>query len=106
RKAGGKDWTEEIVLELSEAVRQGADGIHHDLLRLSRPWGLALDRITAPVLLWHGEADTLMPLAPVRAFAALIPGCEAHFVPEAGPLLLMSPEVAPQILSRLLSAGS
>lgn len=52
---------------------------------------------------WHGEADTLMPITPARGFAKLIPGCETHFIQDAGHLLLESEEAGSQIVARLLS---
>ncbi len=52
--------------------------------------------------MWHGESDNLMPIAPAKEFAKLIPDCESHFIPEAGHLLLESDEIGSNILENLL----
>jgi pimeloyl-ACP methyl ester carboxylesterase len=76
------------------------------MLLVSRPWQLDPSKITVPVLIWHGEADTLIPIVAVREFAKLIPGCESRFIPRAGHLLFESEEVGSQIVSRLLSTNA
>ena len=43
-----------------------------------------MQEIRAPVLLWHGEADALVPVGMGRHIAALIPKCRTTFVPDAG----------------------
>ncbi|MDX1252869.1 MAG: alpha/beta hydrolase [Gammaproteobacteria bacterium] len=97
---------EQLVLHLQEAFRQGIDGAYRDALLLSQPWRLDLSKITVPVFLWHGESDTLVPIAPAREFAKLIPNCESHFIPGAGHLLLESEDIGSQIVARLLSVNA
>lgn len=102
----GKSRKEDLMLHLKEAFRQGRDGAYRDMLLVSRPWRLDLNKLTVPVFMWHGEADTLMPIAPARGFAKLIPNCESHFIPGAGHLLLESEDVGSQIVARLLSVNA
>lgn len=102
----GKSGKEDLMLHFKEAFRQGSDGTYRDMLLVSRPWRLDLNKITVPVFMWHGEADNLMPIAPARGFAKLIPGCETHFIPDAGHLLLESEEIGSQIVARLLSVNA
>lgn len=99
----GKSRQEDFMLHCKEAFRQGSDG---DMLLVSRPWQLDLNTLTVPVFMWHGEADTLMPITPARGFAKLIPGCKTHFIPGAGHLLLESEEIGAQIVARLLSVNA
>jgi alpha-beta hydrolase superfamily lysophospholipase len=43
-----------------EAFRAGGRGYAEDVSALARPWGFALGQIHVPVLLWHGDADTVI----------------------------------------------
>jgi pimeloyl-ACP methyl ester carboxylesterase len=95
-----------FVLHIKEAFRQGGNGHFVDSLLVSRPWGYNFNEIVVPVFMWHGEKDTLMPIAPAKEFAKLLSNCESYFLPDAGHLLLESDEVGSQILSRLLSITS
>ncbi|TAN03432.1 MAG: alpha/beta hydrolase [Rhodanobacteraceae bacterium] len=97
---------ENMRLILQEAFRQGGDGPYRDLLLVSRPWHLDLGRLTAPVFMWHGTADTNVPISTAREFSKLIPGCETHFIPDAGHQLLGSAEVRSQIVARLLASNA
>jgi pimeloyl-ACP methyl ester carboxylesterase len=95
-----------MLKSLQEAYRQGGDGAYHDLRLVGRDWKLDLGKIEIPVFLWHGTADILVPVSTARGLARLIPGCEAHFIPDAGHLLLGSEAVASQMISRMLAAGA
>jgi pimeloyl-ACP methyl ester carboxylesterase len=64
-----------------------------------------VNKIAVPVFMWHGTEDTLMPIAFAREFSKLIPGCEPHFIPGAGHLLLANEEVRSQIIASMLSVG-
>ncbi|MCW8806551.1 MAG: alpha/beta hydrolase, partial [Rhodanobacter sp.] len=84
------DWDQRMLLarrddtstavHVKEAFRQGGAGSYHDMMLVSHAWGLDLTSNTVPVFLWHGTADTLVPVSSARAFARAIPGCEAHFI--------------------------
>jgi pimeloyl-ACP methyl ester carboxylesterase len=91
-------------LQLSEAFRQGPAGAYHDMMRVSHAWGFNYEVLKVPVFLWHGTADTLMPVSPARAFAKQIPGCEAHFIEDAGHMLLADEDVASRMMQRIVSA--
>lgn len=96
--AGSRDIGDLFLRELGEAFRQGHGGVLADFLLAARPWGFDYAKLTMPILLWHGEADTLVPVEPVRALVPLLPGCSAHFLPEAGHLLLEDEDVGRSIL--------
>jgi pimeloyl-ACP methyl ester carboxylesterase len=95
-----------LIKHAKEAFRQGVDGAYCDMMLVSHPWHLDLDKITVPVFMWHGTADTLMPVSSARAFSKLIPGCETHFIPNAGHQLLGSEEIRSQMIERMLSVGT
>ena len=84
-----------------EAFRQGGRATAYEFTLLTRPWGFRLDEIEAPVHLWHGEQDAIIPVQLARRTAAAIPRCQATFVPDAGHLVLI--DHAGAILDTLLS---
>lgn len=86
-----------------EAFRQGSAGVYHDMMLVSHAWGLDLETNTVPVFLWHGTADTLLPVSSARTFAQLIPGCEAHFIQDAGHMLLANKDVSSEMMGRIAS---
>ena len=57
-----------------EGFKQGIDGYARDIWQQGRPWTWDLGAITAPVLVYHGDADTLGPPAHGRHTAELTGG--------------------------------
>ena len=95
---------EKLFLQhLIEAYKQGSDAHYIDTLLISRLWGFETNNISVPIFMWHGECDTLMPIAPAKEFAKLLPNCECHFIPGAGHLLLESDEIGAKIVEKILS---
>jgi pimeloyl-ACP methyl ester carboxylesterase len=70
-----------------EAFRQGAAGVAEDYRIYGEPWGFDPGEIRIPVSLWHGDADSLVPLRHAELLAERIPGATLHVVPGAGHLL-------------------
>ena len=52
-----RDRTLPFFAAVSEAFRQGTDGIRWELIDTWLPWGFRLDGIQCPVRIWHGEQD-------------------------------------------------
>lgn len=100
-----KNRGENLLVQLQEAYRQGSTGAYCDIRLVGRDWGLDLNTVKVPVFLWHGVADDLVPVSTAHGLANLIPGCEAHFIPNAGHLLLGNTEVASQMAGRMLAVG-
>ncbi len=98
-KANGK--IEIFLAHIREAYRNGYFGAYSDMLLLAKPWKIDFQSLSVPIIMWHGEADTLMPITPAKAFSKILPGCECHFIKDAGHLLLESEEFSRQIISRL-----
>lgn len=71
---------------LKQALSPGVDGTLRDYRLLRRPhWPLS--GLRAPVLIWHGERDELLPFNHAERLAALVPGAHlytlegGHFLP-------------------------
>lgn len=71
-----------------EAVRHGGAGTVDDYRALAADWGFDPATITAPVTLWHGGDDDLVPIAHARRLAYLIPAARYEVVRGAGHFLL------------------
>jgi pimeloyl-ACP methyl ester carboxylesterase len=88
---------------MREALRPGNAGWRDDDLAFDRSWGFAVEEISVPVLLWHGEQDLFVPFAHGQWLAARIPNVEAHLTAEDGHLTLLQrriPEVHAWLLER------
>ncbi len=48
--------------DVAEAFKQGTKGVVYDISILQQAWGFSLDKIHLPVQIWHGAADTIVPL--------------------------------------------
>jgi pimeloyl-ACP methyl ester carboxylesterase len=73
-----------LIASSTEALRGGVRGAATDGLLYGRPWGFSLKDIRAPVFLWHGEKDVVVPATMGHYLADNIPGCKAWFYPEDG----------------------
>lgn len=73
-----------ISTSLREAVRQGADGVLHEMGLYTQPWGFDLADITLPIQLWHGTADETVPILHGRTLAKMIPECELRSIDGEG----------------------
>jgi pimeloyl-ACP methyl ester carboxylesterase len=73
-----------IITSIREALRGGAAPVILDMRNYAQPWGFHPHEIGARVHLWHGEADTTVPVSIGRYLAARLPNCEARFLPGEG----------------------
>lgn len=71
------------VHALAAATERGVRGIVDDYLVCTRPWGFAPSAITAPVHVWHGGRDRLVPAGHAAQLAAAVPRGEASIEPDA-----------------------
>jgi pimeloyl-ACP methyl ester carboxylesterase len=88
------------VDDLREGLRNGARGYVHDIELLARPWGFPVEAIRVPVQLWHGDADTVIPLHHGEYLASVIPGATLRVCPGEGHMVLWS-----HLQEILLAAG-
>jgi pimeloyl-ACP methyl ester carboxylesterase len=77
----------QIIREsVSESCANGVGGWVDDDLAILRPWGFDVAEISAPVLVWYGSADVLVPRAHGEWLAANVPGCAVKIDDESGHL--------------------
>ncbi|MCU0935798.1 MAG: alpha/beta hydrolase [Gammaproteobacteria bacterium] len=73
-----------LLAAFREGARNGGAPLAGDLALLARPWDFPLDGVQAPVDLWHGEADRIVPPEMGHYVASRLKGCRARFLPDEG----------------------
>ncbi|MHA1241754.1 MAG: alpha/beta fold hydrolase [Promethearchaeota archaeon] len=75
-----------FIKESAEAFRQGSKGAYYEGKIYARSWGFNLEDISPKlkVYIWHGDADTSVPIAMGRGMCKIIPNCEGKFYPGEG----------------------
>jgi pimeloyl-ACP methyl ester carboxylesterase len=77
-----------MVDALLEALRPGPRGAQYEAWLYQQPWDFRLEGITMDVHLWHGEADTMIPVIMGRYVAEKIPNCHSTFYEGEGHISL------------------
>ena len=72
-----------------ESGRQGGRGPTQDY-RALKDWGFALAEVAAPVDLWQGDADELVPMEHAEDLAAGVPNATLHRCPGEGHLVMVT----------------
>ncbi len=91
---------EQLAGSFRHAGSQGHVGWLHDDLALVAPWGFSVADVTAPVAVWHGTEDTMVPFAHATWLVAHVPGAQPHLMTGEGHLSLRArmPEVLDDLL--------
>ncbi|MEX2238979.1 MAG: alpha/beta hydrolase [Dehalococcoidia bacterium] len=92
------------IQTFKEAFRQGSRGSAHDLVLYARPWGFRPEDVSTKVHLWHGEADTIVPVGMGRYEAGAFRDCHSTFVSDAGHFMVV--DLIGDILDRLFAPTS
>jgi pimeloyl-ACP methyl ester carboxylesterase len=79
-----EEFRQALIASSTEALRHGVRAAATEGLLYARPWGFSLKEIQAPVFLWHGEMDVVVPPTMGHYLADTIPGCRAEFPPNDG----------------------
>jgi len=87
-----------------EALRLGFWGWFDDDMAFLGPWGFELDAIKAPVFIWQGGHDRMVPFAHGEWLAAHVPSARARLLPEHGHLSL-AVDSFPWIVDDLIAEG-
>lgn len=91
-----------LAEDLAEATRQGVRGAAHETALIAKPWGFKLSDIRTPVHLWHGTADTMVPVAMGQLLASAIPDCRPTWLSGEGHFLVF--DRLPEILDAAMRA--
>jgi pimeloyl-ACP methyl ester carboxylesterase len=78
------DFLHMLLTSFREGVRVSARGASSDARIYGEPWPFALHEIKVPVRIWHGQADTQVPVSIGRHYAAHIPTAKGTFPEEEG----------------------
>jgi pimeloyl-ACP methyl ester carboxylesterase len=79
---------ERMISKTVEAYRQGTRGPAHDFNLYAKPWGFNPNEISEElkVFIFHGEADSTVPIPIMQAMSEQIPNCESKIFPNEGHL--------------------
>ena len=69
---------------IADALRNGTEGVRDDMRLIASPWGFEPEPSDVPVVIWHGEADTNVPVAAAKWLAARLPNATLELVPDGG----------------------
>jgi pimeloyl-ACP methyl ester carboxylesterase len=70
----------------TQAFLRGARGVVADYAALALPWGVAVENIEVPVAVFHGDADTMVPLRHSEELVTRVPTAHLTVWPSAGHL--------------------
>lgn len=80
-----------VARSARRGVSSGIWGWFDDAFAQAGDWGFRVADIRVPVVVRHGELDTLVDVRHGRWVAETIPNAVAHFLPEAGHLAVVDP---------------
>jgi len=69
---------------LREGLRPGIDGACQDLRLFCAPWGLPLQDIDVPTVLWQGSDDPIVPPGAAYDLAETLPNCRLDVIQGGG----------------------
>jgi pimeloyl-ACP methyl ester carboxylesterase len=69
---------------LREGLRPGIKGARQDLRLFCAPWGLALEEIDVPAVVWQGSDDAIVPPAAAYLLAETLPNCHLDVIQGGG----------------------
>jgi pimeloyl-ACP methyl ester carboxylesterase len=82
------EYAASVAAILRAGVRHGIAGWRDDDLAFAADWGFRLDALAAPVAIWQGDQDRMVPYAHGQWLAGRIPGARVHLMPGDGHLTL------------------
>jgi pimeloyl-ACP methyl ester carboxylesterase len=76
----------EVMALFTQAFLRGARGVVADYAAIAQPWGFDVERIDTPLAIFHGDADTMVPLRHGEELARRVPGAQLTIWPGEGHL--------------------
>jgi pimeloyl-ACP methyl ester carboxylesterase len=76
----------EAIALFTQAFLRGAHGVVADYVSLAQPWGVRVEDTKVPMAVFHGDADTMVPLRHGEELAARVPDAQLKVWPGAGHL--------------------
>jgi pimeloyl-ACP methyl ester carboxylesterase len=77
---------DEVMALFTQAFLHGAHGVVADYAALAQPWGIDVEGIGVPLAIFHGDADTMVPLRHSEELARRVPAAPLTVWPGAGHL--------------------
>ena len=96
-------YAEHMAAETRRALEHGFDGWVDDDLAFTQPWGVDLAAIEAPVTVWQGDLDLMVPRAHGQWLVEHLPTAVSR-MPEGHGHISLVTEYRGEILSELLAA--
>lgn len=93
-----------MAAAIRRALEPGFDGWIDDDLAFTQPWGFRLEAIHAPVTVWQGDLDRMVPFAHGRWLEQHIPHARGRMVPGHGHISLVA-SYRDEVLDDLLSGA-
>jgi pimeloyl-ACP methyl ester carboxylesterase len=97
-------WAAAMGDQATQMFAQGVQGYVDDRIADGAGWvTFDVDAINCPVVVLHGEADTIVPVAHAYYTAEIVPGATLDIVPDLGHLsvILQIPRVITELASRI-----
>jgi pimeloyl-ACP methyl ester carboxylesterase len=89
RAALAAGFAQTLAGAIRRALAPGFDGWIDDDLAMLKPWGFGVESIVAPVTVWQGDADLMVPDAHGRWLAGNVPGAVLRLVAGHGHISLI-----------------
>ena len=96
------DQQEQLLVAFKEGFRLGVKGAIEDLQLFSKPWHLPLSEVRAPVILWQGTNDLMVPAQAGARLARELPHVEMISLPGEGHFWIF--EHFEEVFERLLAS--
>lgn len=78
-----------LATNIKEALSQGVRGAVSEFMLLISDWNSLLSKIAVPTAIWHGDADTYVPVAMGENLHRSIPGSTFHKVVDGGHFMIL-----------------
>ena len=82
------EFADEIARSFRRALLHGIEGWRDDDLAFARPWGFDVESVDAPVAIWQGRLDKMVPFAHGQWLAEHVSGARVHLYDDHGHLSL------------------